>query len=185
MYAYTAIRILSAKTLVLIDVCSNKNLLTLTERGNEMRKPTTKKLAIRDVLGIMSDGLPLSSAKHFNVGDGWEILMSGEELRRAKTLQRVAITRAEIQFSSEENLLKFLEILRESDERLSRVPDEEVMYDWQMPRVKDLTVRFGVTWYNKDFFADRKDAYLTKLHTDLFKQFGIKAKDMRIEHIPL
>ena len=145
-----------------------------------MTKPT-----IQDALGVMSEGLPLSSAKHYEVGDGWKILMTGEELRRPKSLQRVAITRAEIQFSSEDNLLKFLEILKASDDRLSKVPDNEVMYDWQLVRVKDLTVRFGVTWYDKDFFAEKKDSYLSKLHTDLFKQFGIKAKDMLIEHIPL
>ena len=139
-----------------------------------------------DPLGILPDNtIPPKSQVHFDVGDGWEIILTGEELRRPKTLTRVAITRAEITFDSEANLLTFLELIKESDARLSKVPDSEVMYDWQMLRRKDLTVRFGVTWYDEHFYQQRKDAHHSSMHGNIFSKFGASADAMRIEHIPL
>ena len=142
------------------------------------------KSKVVDALGVMESGVPLKSS-HYDVGDGWELLLTGEELRRPKELRRVAITRVEIKFSTQENLDKFLEIIKESDSRLSRVPDNEVMYDWQNIVAKGLVVRFGVAWYDQEFFAQRRDAYLSKMHEEVFVKFGIKAKDIRVEHVPL
>lgn len=139
---------------------------------------------LTDILGIMTSGLPLRSDSHYHV-DGWERIMTGEEFRRSKDLKRVAITRAEVTFKNEDDLIKFIQVLKDSDDRLSKVPDSEVMYDWQSPTLRDLTVRFGVTWYDREFYKEKKDAYLTHLHANLFKQFGVDVKDMRIEHIPL
>ncbi|NAW60105.1 MULTISPECIES: hypothetical protein [unclassified Vibrio] len=140
---------------------------------------------INDPMGVMSEGLPLKSSKHYDVGDGWKLVYTGEEFRRPKSLKRVAISRVEITFDSEKNLNKFLELLKESDDRLSKVPNDEVMYDWQAPRMKDLTVRFGVAWYDKDFFYEKKDVYLSDMHKSIFKKFGSKPELIRVEHIPL
>jgi hypothetical protein len=140
---------------------------------------------INDPLGVLSADVPFRSADRYDVGDGWTVIMTGEEIRRAKDLRRVAITRGEITFGSEEQLKSFLDILRDSDARLSKVPDAEVVYDWQLVRRKDLTVRFGVSWYDDDFYQKRRNAYLSRLHGDIFARLGLKAEDLRIEHIPL
>jgi hypothetical protein len=143
-------------------------------------------MTTHDVLGVLDDDRnPMRSQTHFDVGDGWELILPGEELRRPRSLQRVAITRVEITFSSEEHLSTFLEIIRQSDERLSQVPDSEAMYDWQNLRRKGLTVRFGVAWYDQEFYRKRKDAHRSGLHEGIFIQFGTTPSDLRIEHIPL
>ena len=143
-------------------------------------------MAAEDVLGVLENGhIPKRSPAHFDVGNGWKSILPGEESRRPKSLQRVAITRAEITFDIEEQLKKFLEVIKESDERLSKVPDSEAMYDWQEIRQKGLTVRFGVAWYDEDFYQKRKDAYQSSQHQGIFKQFGANPQNMRIEHIPL
>ncbi|GAB0152009.1 hypothetical protein [Marinobacterium sp. BA1] len=139
---------------------------------------------MKDPLNIMPEGVPLKSDKFYNI-DGWERIYTGEEFRRPKDLQRVAITRVEITFSSEKNFEKFFSFLKESDDRLSKVPDSEVMYDWQSPIKNGLTIRFGVAWYDQDFYIEKKEAYLDKMHENLFKQFGAKVDDIRVEHIPL
>ncbi len=136
-------------------------------------------------LGVMPDGIPIKCAGIYNPSNRWKILLPGEEIRRGKHLQRHAITSAEIKFSNEDNLQKFFEIIKESDDKLSKIPDSEVMYEWQMISRKGLTVRFGVAWLDKDFYSARKDAYMSNLHSKVFKQFNISAKDIRIEHIPL
>ena len=138
-----------------------------------------------DPLGVMTEGIPSKSDKHFNVGDGWEIILAGEEVRRPSSLKRVAITRAEVTFSSEENFIKFLEIIKETDQRLSKIPDIQVMYDWQLLRRKGLTVRFGVAWYDEEFYQTKMNAHLSELHSRVFSQFGVTKNEIRIEHIPL
>lgn len=143
-----------------------------------------KSKKLTDILGVMTSGLPLKGDSHYHV-EGWERVLTGEEFRRSKDLKRVAITRAELTFKNEDGLIKFMQVLKDSDDRLSRIPDSEVMYDWQAATLKGLTIRFGVAWYDREFYKEKKDAYLTQLHANLFKQFGVDVKDMRIEHIPL
>ena len=139
---------------------------------------------MKDPLNVMPDGIPLKSDPFYTV-EGWERIYTGEEFRRSKELRRVAITRVELSFDCEDNFEKFFQFLKDSDDRLSKVPDSEVMYDWQSPMKNGLTIRFGVAWYDADFYIEKKDAYLSGMHTKLFSQFGSKAEDMRIEHIPL
>ncbi|HEX8174715.1 MAG TPA: hypothetical protein VF543_06310 [Pyrinomonadaceae bacterium] len=141
---------------------------------------------VNDPLGVIEgSALPTKALEHFDVGDGWVIVMNGEEDRRPRELRRVAYTRAEITFDSEKDLSKFLEIIKKTDERLSKVPDSQVMYDWQKIRRRGLTVRFGVAWYDEDFYRQRKDAHLSSLHQGVLSQFGVTPESLRIEHIPL
>jgi len=134
-----------------------------------------------DPLGVQGSG----NARKDKLNEGWTVVMPGEESRRSKELHRVAITRAEIKFDSNENFKKFLEVIKASDERLRRVPDANVMYDWQMITRKGNTVRFGVAWYDKDFFLERKDAYKSDMHRGILSEFGVTPESIRIEHVPL
>jgi hypothetical protein len=78
-----------------------------------------------DPLGIIpEDGLPPSN--------GWEIVLPGEESRRPSYLTRIASTSAEVTLPSEADFDSFLEILKESDDRLSAASDDVVVYDWQI-----------------------------------------------------
>src|SRR5688500_10009579 len=138
----------------------------------------TSEKAIQDVLGVLR-------SDDASDQDGWQTVMTGEEARRPKSLTRVAITRAEVTFKNDTNLKSFLAVLESSDRRLAAISDAEVLYDWQRVMRKDLTVRFGVAWYHRDFFLSRRDAYRSEFHERLLKQFGLKPDDIRIEHIPL
>ena len=138
-----------------------------------------------DPLGIMKTGFPLRSKDFYDVENGWELILPGEEIRRSKDLKRVAITRAEIEFNSEENLYKFLEVIRESDSRLSKIPDDEVLYDWQNVFRKELTIRFGVAWYDKNYYQQKKDTWRESMHSRILSNFGVSPETLRIEHIPL
>lgn len=138
-----------------------------------------------DPLGILKDGTSLKSEKHYEAGDGWQIVLTGDEITRPKSLVRIAMTRAEITFETEDNFNRFLEIIKESEERMSKIPDNQVMYTWAIVRRKGLTIRFGVSWFDYDFYHERKDAYLSELHNRIFLQFGVTKDSLRIEHIPL
>jgi hypothetical protein len=133
---------------------------------------------VHDVLGVLGPD-------DIGAEDGWEIIMNGEETRRPKSLTRVAITRAEVTFSNEANLKKFVDVLEASDKRLRAIPDAEVRYDWQRVLRKNLTVRFGVAWYDREFYLSRRDAYKSEFHSRMLRDFGLTPEDMRVEHIPL
>ena len=111
--------------------------------------------------------------------------MKGEQDRRPSSLHRVAITRVEIKFDNEQSIKKFLEVLKETDDRLSQIPDDQVQYDWQRVAQKEQTVRFGVAWYDPEFFAARRDAYKSDMHRAVFADLGINPDSIRVEHIPL
>ena len=130
------------------------------------------------------EGLNDEILQHYDVGDGWVIVLTGDEITRPKTLIRVAMTRAEIVFSNENDYQKFMEVIRESESRMNQIPDSEVKYTWVIVRKKGLIVRFGVSWWDKKFYHERKDAYLSELHNRVFSKFNIKPDDLRIEHIP-
>lgn len=116
------------------------------------------------------------------IPDGWELVMLGEESRRPTTLVRVAKTKVEVTLASEEDFDRFLEIIKESDEKLSAIPDNKVGYEWTLVMRQGLTIRFGVAWYNRKLFDNRKDAYLSEQHASLFENFHITAKDLKVVH---
>ena len=137
-----------------------------------------------DPLGVMQSGFTLRSQIFNSLEDGWKMILPGEEVRRSKELKRIAITRAEITFNSEDNLNNFFEIIKESDARLSRIPDDQVMYDWQMVYRNDLTVRFGVAWYDENYYLEKKDVWRESMHFQVSSKFEISPESVRIEHIP-
>lgn len=47
---------------------------------------------------------------------------------------------------------------------------------------KDFTVRFGVEWYDMDFFLKRKHAYQDHDHAKMYAQFGATTADIRVSH---
>lgn len=122
-----------------------------------------------DPLGIIND-------------DGWETILVGEETRRGSNVNRVATTSVELTLRSEEDFDRFFAVLKASDERLSKVPDEAAHYDWQMVFRKGLTVRFGVAWYDLEFFMARKDAYLSDQHNSIFDSFNVSTADLKVIH---
>lgn len=44
------------------------------------------------------------------------------------------------------------------------------------------TVRFGVAWYNENFFQEKKDIYLDSHHGALFGKFRAEPSDGKVIH---
>ena len=135
-----------------------------------------------------TDPLGVFTEKEYLNEDGFETVMPGEASRRALDLPRYASTSAEITFDNEEDLQRFLAVMEETDRRLASISDEQMRndpgqgYDWQKVLRKGLTIKFGVMWYKKDFFENRKDAYKSEMHASVLKQFNITPSDLKIKH---
>jgi hypothetical protein len=129
-----------------------------------------------DVMGI---GLQ-KEFQPYQKEDGWTVVLPGEEDGRRGDKKVVAVSHVEIRLKSASDLSKCLEHLEESDRRLQMMKSQD--WDWQRVETKGNTVRFGVAWYNRSFFENRKDAWQSKQHSNLYTQFGASEQDFTVVH---
>lgn len=108
-------------------------------------------------------------------------ILSGTEAE-GRQAEPYARTHVEISFSDENDLRECVRLLRWSDERLRARPDQLLRWDWQKTFRDGMTIRFGVNWYERDFFERRKDAFREPTHAVYYSQFGASADDFKIRH---
>lgn len=133
-----------------------------------------------DILGVLEgDKFPPTDDR----GDSVEIVALGEELGGLRGEKRVhAITKAKIAFSNDQDLRACITAIKESDERLRSRPSASIMYQWDITLRKGNTIYFGVIWYDRAFFDERKGAFLSTQHAAVFAAFHSTAKDLTVEH---
>lgn len=139
-----------------------------------------------DVLNIAGDLVPeidavlaelLERGKHERV-----MILSGTESEESRQRKPYAVTKVEISFNDEESLRTCVRMLRWSDDRLRARPNQLILWDWARSFREDMTIYFGVTWYDKEFFEQRKDAFMEPGHASYYGYFGAKPEDFRMEH---
>ncbi|MRG98142.1 hypothetical protein [Polyangium spumosum] len=131
-----------------------------------------------DLLGI---GQP-SAFVPYTTEDGWTVILPGEEGGRRQASGKVlrAFTSVEITLSRKEDLDACIRHLEESDRRFAA--NRENPWDWAKVMIRDMQVRFGVAWYDRDFFAAKRDAYSDPRHIALYAKFGATLDNFKIEH---
>ncbi len=65
---------------------------------------------------------------------------------------------------------------------MSKRPDGRRFYDWQRAHQEGLTIHFGVAWYDRAFFEERKDAFKSQTHSAIFSQFNASADQFTVAH---
>lgn len=116
--------------------------------------------------------------------DDDRVLVLPGELRAGRRGDKkvIAVTKCELSFEKEEDIQTCIEQLKASDAEMAKRPDSQQKYDWICVWRRGMTLDFGVAWYDKEFFDQRKDAYKSATHEELFKKFGAKPTDFKIEH---
>jgi hypothetical protein len=94
----------------------------------------------------------------------------------------IARTKCEITFDNEEELQKCVDALRASDEELRKRPESLRAWEWTITYREGMTIHFGVNWYNRDFFEQRKDALRSDRHVEMFKAFGATPDGFKVVH---
>ncbi|WP_405159808.1 hypothetical protein OG203_25530 [Nocardia sp. NBC_01499] len=85
---------------------------------------------------------------------------------------------------------KCLEALRDSDERLRNRPEELMLWDWTAtwwqadPDNENGggTIHLGVSWYDPEFYADRKVAWFGAMHQRIYQQIGVPLDNIEVTH---
>lgn len=149
------------------------------ERPNEITGAT-------DVLNIAGELVPEIDAVLGNLLEQGKkertMILSGTESPENKTRKPYALTKVEITFDNENDLQRCVRMLRWSDDRLRSRPDQLIMWNWEMAYRKDMSINFGVAWYNKEFFEKRKNAFMEPDHASYYSFFGAKPEDFKMEH---
>lgn len=131
-----------------------------------------------DIMGIGQ----VKVFRPYETDDGWTVVTPGAESgrRQAQGKKVFALSKVEIQLHSEKELAVCIAHLEESDRRFAMINSNP--WDWTKAMYRQLAVRFGVEWYDKDFFERRKEAYLSPEHVSLYSQFGATVNDFIVEH---
>ena len=110
------------------------------------------------------------------------MILSGTESPTRATRPPYAVTQVEIKFEKEKDLRNCVRMLRWFDERLRARPDQLILWDWQSSFRDKMTIYFGVSWYDEEFFAKRKNAFTEPQHAGYYSMFGAKAEDFKMKH---
>ena len=110
------------------------------------------------------------------------LILSGTESDENKRRKPYAVTKVTIQFDDEKSLRTCVRMLRWSDDRLRARPDQMILWDWSKSFREGMTIYFGVTWYDKEFFEKRKNAFMEPEHSSYYGYFGAKPDDFQMTH---
>jgi hypothetical protein len=108
-------------------------------------------------------------------------ILNGTELER-RFDEPYARSSVKIAFENEASLRECVRLLRWSDERLRARPDQLMLWEWTSTIRHGMTIKFGVHWYNREFFELRKDAFREPSHAAYYQLFGATADDFAISH---
>ncbi|MFK3669348.1 hypothetical protein ACI2IX_04165 [Leifsonia aquatica] len=111
--------------------------------------------------------------------------IAGDSVARVSGRKQVAQSEVTLELSTDAAIEKCLKALDASDLRLASKPGK---YDWKFAWVDPNAdgeggrVRFGVAWYDEEFFAEKKDVYLDTKHLRMLAGFGADDNAVTVEH---
>jgi hypothetical protein len=118
------------------------------------------------------------------------VSLGGETEERRAGREAIAESHIEMTLATDEAVAVCLAELEASDRRLAERTKKGPCpspYDWQVVTLEHNdagggTVRFGVAWYEEDFFQEKKDIYLDANHGGLFSKFGVEPSNVKVTH---
>lgn len=120
------------------------------------------------------------------VGTVFEVILEGDSnAERRGDRTPVVVSHCEYKFSDDANLDKCIAMLRQSDVALAGQPDRK--YDWQCTMVTRFldgggVIKFSVSWYDEQFFGERREVFTGGLHQRLYDTIGITSSDLTVTH---
>jgi hypothetical protein len=139
-----------------------------------------------DVLNIAGDPIPEIDAVLSELLERGKservMILAGTEADANRHRKPYAVTKVEISFKDEASLRTCVRLLRWSDDRLRARPDQLLRWEWDNSFRHDMTIYFGVNWYDKAFFEKRQNAFMEPQHASYYAYFGARPEDFKMEH---
>jgi hypothetical protein len=153
-----------------------------SRRGGDRKRP---KVGIpEDLLNVMGDlaNLDESTMQLLERGRRERVqILEGTE-RPDEDRVPYAQTYVDIDFDFEEDLLECVKLLRWSDERLRARPEQLILWSWEASFRDHMRVSFAVSWYDRDFYERRKDAFKEPAHRRFYAMFGATPERFQLRH---
>ncbi len=141
-------------------------------------------MAFNDIMNIQGEQIPEIDAaldKLLEEGKTKKTqVLEGVSDRRFAGRQPYAKTSVSMTFKDEENLRKCVRMLRWSDERLAAM-GSSIEWAWMQSYRLGMNIKFAVSWYDKEFYEQRKTAVTDANHLSYFRMFGMAPSDMDIQ----
>ena len=122
------------------------------------------------------------------------LVLTGEDEDPARRGDKkvIALSHCEYYCPDYATLVKCIESIKESDDRLQQRPEDQMKWDWRTTWVtfhNDAdrasaggTIYLGVAWYDQEFFDDRKVAWFGAMHRHIYKKIGVPLEEVRVAH---
>jgi len=120
------------------------------------------------------------------VGTAYEVILEGDSnAARRGDRTPVVVSHCEYRFADDASLEKCIAMLRQSDSALAAQPNRQ--YDWQCTMVAHSPmgggiIKFAVSWYDEQFFSERREVFTGGLHQRLYDTIGITSADLTVTH---
>lgn len=110
------------------------------------------------------------------------LVLPGEDSDPARRGERTvyAVTHVTIPFSNVDDLVSCFSQLCRSDDRLQADPTAK--YNWVNTYAQGLKLIFGVAWYDKSFYLQKRETYLRTDHLEMFSSFNVAPSELEIVH---
>lgn len=139
-----------------------------------------------DPLNVLGDVVPPLSPElmdKIRAGRGERSqILDGSMLPQHDDLTPYALTHVVMTFEKESDLVRCARMLQWSDARLRGMESPEILWEWKKVFRNMMQIEFAVGWYSKDFFEERRDAFLEPTHASYYSTFGMTPDDIKIRH---
>lgn len=119
-------------------------------------------------------------------------VLVGEDADAARRAGKTVIARSDCTYYCPDaaTVARCIKALRDSDERLRSRPEELMLWDWECTyfeadpgnQAGGGTVILGVAWYDAEFYADRREAWLGTMHKRAYAGIGVTLDDITVTH---
>lgn len=149
---------------------------TPTSRGPSPQGPKEKKA----MTAAIEDFASSKSVTRIQV-------LVGEDPKRIDPPQPLAMSECFFRCSGLPQAAKVIDAINVSDEQLRELHDGLMMWEWNSTWLEErpdgtAIVILGVAWHDEEFYAERKDAWLGRLHRKIFEEIGISLDDVTVQH---
>lgn len=116
---------------------------------------------------------------------GLELLLFGTEDGRALSKMTVKLSAVSFMVPTAKDFDACIETLRQFAVVLRGREANDVRYGWDKVFVnrKRRLVTFKILWYDRAFFEARKQAYKSKMHSDVLRRFNVSVDDLNVTHL--
>ena len=114
--------------------------------------------------------------------DGAKLVEIGGHFGRRTGRVPVAFSRCSFTLPHFDLIPACAEALLQFELYLRKRSDSATYYEWANLHHVGVDFSLDILWYDLDYFADRKDAYLVGAHPLAFARFGCRPSDMTVVH---